>query len=61
MKFIKPAFMNKRHRAIVDAVAAAIRKGTPNVHIQDDERIKSICAAIPDDEGGLKRPDLMYE
>jgi hypothetical protein len=54
-------YMNKRNRAIVDAVAAAIRKGIPKVHIRDDERIKNICAAIPDDEGGLKRPDLMYE
>jgi hypothetical protein len=55
------SFMNKRHRAIVDAVAAAIRKGIKNVHIRDDERIKNICAAITDEEGGLKRPDLMYE
>jgi hypothetical protein len=53
--------MNKRHRAIVDAVAAAIRKEIKNVHIMDAERIKNICAAITDEEGGLKRPDLMYE
>jgi hypothetical protein len=53
--------MHKRHRAIVAAVAAAIRKGIKGVHIRDDERIKNICAAITDEEGGLKRPDLMYE
>jgi hypothetical protein len=54
-------YMNKRHRAIVDAVATAVRKGYKGVHIYDDERIKEICAAIPDDEGGLKRPDLICE
>jgi hypothetical protein len=54
-------FMNKRHRAIVDAVAAAIREGCRGVHIRDDARIVDICANIGREEGGLKRPDLMYE
>jgi hypothetical protein len=27
----------------------------------DDQTINSICAEIPSSEGGLKRPDLMYE
>jgi hypothetical protein len=55
-------FMNRRHRAIVDAVSAAIRKGHGGkVHIKDDVTINSLCAAIDSDHGGLKRPDLMYE
>jgi hypothetical protein len=54
-------YMNKRHRAIVDAVAAAVREGIKGVHIREDERIGRICAEMTDDEGALKRPDLMYE
>jgi hypothetical protein len=54
-------YMNKRHRAIVDAVAAASRKGIKSVHIRDDVTISSICAAIDKEHSGLKRPDLMYE
>jgi hypothetical protein len=53
--------MNKRHRAIVDAVAAAVREGCRGVHIRDDVRIVDICASIRDEDGGLKRSDLMYE
>jgi hypothetical protein len=54
--------MNRRHRAIVDAVSAAIRKGHGGkVHIKDDVTIRSLCAAIDNKHGGLKRPDLMYE
>jgi hypothetical protein len=53
--------MNKRHRAIVDAVKAAIREGIKAVHIRDDERIAEICAGFTTEEGRLKRPDLMYE
>jgi hypothetical protein len=54
-------YMNRRHRATVDAVAAAIRKGHRTVHIKDDVTISSICAEIDKERGGLKRPDLMYE
>jgi hypothetical protein len=55
-------YMNRRHRAIVDAVQAAIRKGHGGkVHIRDDETINSLCAEIDKENGGLKRPDLMYE
>jgi hypothetical protein len=54
-------FMNKRHRAICDAVAAAVREGVSGVHIRDDEQIGKICAEITTEEGALKRPDLMYE
>jgi lauroyl/myristoyl acyltransferase len=55
------SFINKRHRAICDAVITALRKGYPGVRIHDDERINQICAELTNEEGGLKRPDLMYE
>jgi methionine aminopeptidase len=53
--------MNKRHRAICDAVAAAIREGIKGVHVRDGERIKNVCAEITDEEGALKMADLMHE
>jgi hypothetical protein len=55
------SFINKRHRAIVDAVKSAIRKGYPGVRIADDECVGRLCAEMTDEEGALKRPDLMYE
>jgi hypothetical protein len=55
-------YANRRHRAIVDAVAAVVRKGHGGkVHIRDDVTINSVCAEIDNAHGGLKRPDLMYE
>jgi hypothetical protein len=54
-------YMNERHPAIVDAVKAAIREGIRGVHIQDDRRVADICAGFTDEDGALKRPDLMYE
>jgi hypothetical protein len=42
-------------------VAAAIREGIKGVHIRDDVRIAKICATLTDEDGALKRPDLMYE
>jgi hypothetical protein len=54
-------YMNKRHRAICDAVASAIREEIMGVHIRDDERILKTCGELTDAEGALKRPDLMYE
>jgi hypothetical protein len=45
----------------VAAVEAAIRKGIGKVHIREDVTINSICAEFSKDNGGLKRPDLMYE
>jgi hypothetical protein len=55
-------FMKKRHEAIVQAVEKAIRKGHGGkVNIREDDTIKSICSSITDGQGGLKRPDLMYE
>jgi hypothetical protein len=53
--------MSKRHRAIVDAVKAAVREGIKGVHIRDDERVSKICASITSDDGALRRPDLMYD
>jgi hypothetical protein len=48
-------FMNRRQRAIVDAVAKAIRKGHGGkVNIRDDVTLNSLCAAIDTDHGGLK-------
>jgi hypothetical protein len=32
-----------------------------NLFIYDDVRVAEICAAMTDEEGALKRPDLMYE
>jgi hypothetical protein len=54
-------YVMKRHRAIEDAVKAATREGIKDVHIQDDVRVSQICASITNEEGALKRPDLMYE
>jgi hypothetical protein len=53
--------MNRRHRAIVDAVKGAIREGIRDVKIRDDDRIAEICGGFTDEEGARKRPDLTYE
>jgi hypothetical protein len=53
--------INMRHRAIVDAVKAAVRKGIKGVRIEDDVRVSQICANITTKEGARKRSDLMYE
>jgi hypothetical protein len=52
-------FMNKRRRAICDAVAAGVREGVKGVHIRDDAQIGKICAEVAPEEGALKRPDLI--
>jgi hypothetical protein len=52
---------NCRERNGRDAVKSAIQEGIEGVHIQDDVRVARICASITDEEGALKRPDLMYE
>jgi hypothetical protein len=54
-------YISKRHRAICDVVAAAVREGIKGVNILDDELVKNIYEEITDEEGALKRPDLMYE
>jgi hypothetical protein len=49
-----------RHGRICDAVAKAIKEGIKGVVIRDDEQVKKICAKLSNEEGALKRPDLMY-
>jgi hypothetical protein len=53
--------INARHRAIVNAVAKAVREGIKGVVIRDDERIKKFCQHLTQETGALLRPDLVYE